>query len=376
MSKIVVLSYGYPNTATPTSCPFLKELVQKWIEMGLDVEVINPLTLKAYLRCKRGDHSQHEHYPLYFSFGILRGIPLLRKFAYKLSDYSFQRAAEKILLSIYADDIVLYAHFLNAGYIAGKIAYKKNCKAYCAFGESELWSIKGKEPNELDRVLNRINGYISVSKENTQILLDKKYTTEEKILYAPNGVDLSSFYAMDKKVCREKLGFLEDCKIGVFVGHFIDRKGPLRVNEATKEIPGLKMIYIGGGEQVPENSNIIFCGKVPHEKLRHYLSAADFFVLPTKAEGCCNAIIEAMACGLPIISSKGFFNDDILEDNYSIRVNPMDIEEIRCAIKKLVSDDTLRNSMHYEVLKAAKRFSIEDRAKRIAEFIDGFKTKD
>ena len=95
----------------------------------------------------------------------------------------------------------------------------------------------------------------------------------------------------------------------------------------------MKSIFIGSGEQTPEIDGILFCGKLPHDQIVHYLNAADVFVLPTLAEGCSNAIIEAMACGLPIISSDLPFNDDILDAENSIRVNSLDVESIAEAIR-------------------------------------------
>jgi glycosyltransferase involved in cell wall biosynthesis len=124
----------------------------------------------------------------------------------------------------------------------------------------------------------------------------------------------------------------------VYTGAFNHDKGVLRVQEAALQIPELKMIYIGGGKDEPEGNNILFKGRVAHDKVPLYLSAADFFVLPTLAEGCCNAIIEAMACGLPIISSIGAYNDDILSDEYSIRVDPNDVAAISSAMKMLTDD--------------------------------------
>ncbi len=64
----------------------------------------------------------------------------------------------------------------------------------------------------------------------------------------------------------------------------------------------------------------------------NYICASDVFVLPTTAEGCCNAIIEAMGCGLPIVSSDRAFNYDILNEENSILVDPESVDEIDNAI--------------------------------------------
>lgn len=366
--KIVVISFGYPNVATPTSCTFLKELVIQWRSMGKEVIVINPLTFTKYLKCTRVQKGD-EHFPLYFSYMLFKAFPFLKKLGYKLSDLSFLKAVERVLRKMDTEDIILYSHFLNAGYIAAKLAKKMSCHAYCAFGESDLWSISGKNEEDLRKNLNSLDGFISVSSENSEVLISKEYTNPEKILYAPNGVELTGFGNKDKNECRKKLGFSINDKIGIFVGHFIDRKGPLRVQEAVKDIQGLKMIYIGSGEQTPSGDNILYCGKVSHQEIDTYLCSADFFILPTKAEGCCNAIIEAIACGLPVISSIGRFNDDILHPDYSIRVNPEDIKGLKNASESLIEDEIRLKEMSVKAKEASKAFDLSVRAQKIIDFI-------
>ncbi len=129
------------------------------------------------------------------------------------------------------------------------------------------------------------------------------------------------------------------------------------------------MIYVGGGNVMPEGMNILFCGKLQHEKIPDYLNAADFFILPTKAEGCCNAIIEAMACGLPVISTTGAYNDDILSETYSIRMEPEDVQGMISAIKYLKNDKKRREEMSAAAERASLEFDIEKRACSIVDFM-------
>lgn len=108
------------------------------------------------------------------------------------------------------------------------------------------------------------------------------------------------FRAGDNKICRRKLGINDEDFVIIYVGAFIERKGNKRVDEAVADLSNVKTIYIGSGEFTPR-SNCVFCGTVEHDLVPTYLSAADIFVLPTTGEGCCNAIVEAICCGLPMI---------------------------------------------------------------------------
>ena len=92
-------------------------------------------------------------------------------------------------------------------------------------------------------------------------------------------------------------------------------------------------------------------------------------MLPTLAEGCCNAIVEAMSCGLPIISSNLSFNWDVLDDNNSIMVDPNDVNAIAKAIEQLRDDKELRSRMAASSLEKAKSLTIDQRARGIIDFL-------
>ena len=372
MSRIVTITHGYPSAVKPNDCPFVKELIDIWHGMGVSVIVIKPVMLLEYLKLLvRGKIKEgHVRYPLYFDYSFLRAFrrfPVIRRFHIKIADKSFQRAVEKTV-KIESQDI-LYSHFLDSGFCVAALSEKYDVPAYCAVGESSLWTLEFKDMNEARRRMKHINGFIAVSSKNKKMLLEESLATEDRIRVFPNGVNLEKIHQLDRSGCRRELGIYEDKVVGVFLGHFIERKGPLRVAKATEGINNLLMIYIGKGEQEPQGSNITFKGQVPHNEIPKYLSAADFFILPTQAEGCCNAIVEAMACGLPIISSDRDFNDDILNDKCAIKVNPDNIEEIRAAVKKLVTDEKLRKTMTQASLTMAYSLELGRRAENILNYM-------
>ena len=143
------------------------------------------------------------------------------------------------------------------------------------------------------------------------------------------------------------------------------------MSDALNKLNDVYSIFIGEGDEEPNCKNILYKGRVPHHKVSLFLNAADVFVLPTLKEGCCNSIIEAMACGLPVISSNLPFNWDVLNENNSIMIDPMNTEEIGNSIKRLKDDVNLRNIMSESALETAKALTIDKRASNILRFIEG-----
>lgn len=76
-----------------------------------------------------------------------------------------------------------------------------------------------------------------------------------------------------------------------------------------------------------------------------------------------------MACGLPIISSIGEFNDDLLDDSMSIRVDPLDVPAIRRAIIKLRDHPERRANMAEAAQKRSRAFDVNERAHRMLAFM-------
>ena len=146
-------------------------------------------------------------------------------------------------------------------------------------------------------------------------------TPECKILVVGNGVDISKFYPLPQVDAREHLQLTENVPILISVGGLVERKGFHRVIEVLpalrEEFPVLQYLVVGGPgpegdwqarlkQQVIElglQDTVRFLGSMPGEQLKLPLSAANVFVLATRNEGWANVFLEAMACGLPVVTT-------------------------------------------------------------------------
>lgn len=147
-----------------------------------------------------------------------------------------------------------------------------------------------------------------------------------------NGVDSSRFAPVPRAEARVALGIPEEAPVLISVGGLVERKGFHRVIGCLpgllKEYPGLHYLIVGGGgpegdwrdrleAQVRElnlTSVVTFLGSLPPDDLKRPLSAADVFVLATRNEGWANVFLEAMACGLPVVTTDVGGNREVVND--------------------------------------------------------------
>jgi teichuronic acid biosynthesis glycosyltransferase TuaC len=154
----------------------------------------------------------------------------------------------------------------------------------------------------------------------------------DKILVVRNGVDAAKFHRLDKRRARLKLGLTADGPVLVSVGALVERKGLHRVIECLpglcRRFPGLRYLIVGGAGPEGDLSAqlrsrvvelglqdcVVFLGALAPEELRVPLSAADIFVLATRNEGWANVFLEAMACGLPVVTTDVGGNAEVVSD--------------------------------------------------------------
>ena len=376
---ICIISNGYPTDANPVYS-FVDQLVCALADLGVKCSVIAPQSITKSLfrrvpqnptmwsKMTKNNNKIDVYQPKFISMSAIKVFGL--ELGKSLFEILFERAVKKAYKQIEKKPTIMYGHFWNCGLIAARIALKDSLPAYVACGECTINIFENHRLNKKKQLLSYIKGVISVSSENKSDSIRLGLANEEKIIVLPNGIDQSSFYKMNKSEARTDLGYSESDFIVAFVGIFSERKGSKRLSEALNILRVVKSIFIGSGiTHIPNCEGTLFCGQVAHKDIVKYLNCADVFVLPTLAEGCCNAIVEAMACGLPIISSDLPCNDDILNDENSIKINPQSVEEIAKAIRFLMDNPEERRRLSEGSLKTVTNLSIEERARKILEFI-------
>ena len=368
---IVVLSGNYPYK-DEANFVFVANLVRTWADLGHHVDVICPQALFSKFHLKNHISLRPKTWEDATPGGntITVHRALYQPTSNKKSSYQRElKAICKVLDRLCNQQTVLYAHFWKMGLIAATYGAEHGLPTFVASGESAIDIERFATDAFIKKASKNVTGAIAVSTKNAIESETLGLYRADDMLIAPNAVNETFVARDDKEQCRKELGLPQDALICLFVGAFNNRKGIKRLCDALKGVVGVSTVFLGTGSIQPEHTDILFSGRVSHEMIPAYMGAADFFVLPTLAEGCCNAVVEALACGLPVISSDLPFNHDILNAGNSIMVDPANVNEIREAIIRLRDDPNLRESLSHEALATGRELKIEVRAQRILDYM-------
>jgi teichuronic acid biosynthesis glycosyltransferase TuaC len=226
---------------------------------------------------------------------------------------------------------VIDAHFAYpAGYAAALLGKWLGLPVSITLRGTE--SVHLRKPRLAKRVVAAVEQatkVFSVSDALRRLLIDHGIAPG-RIEVIGNGVDVSRFRPLDRAEARDRLGLSQSTKVLVSVGGLVERKGFHRVIDVLPALlqayPDLCYLVIGAAGPAGDMSaqlrsqvarlvlhtHVRFMGVIEPDRLPALLCAADVFVLATRYEGWANVFLEAMACGLPVVTTRVGGNAEVV----------------------------------------------------------------
>lgn len=333
MIKTLLFSTLYPSSVRPIHGIFVETRLRELLKTNLvQTKVVAPVPWFPFKSKRFGEYAlfattpEFEHrnevdvfHPRYF---------LPPKVGMNIAPYTLANAALPVIKKMIADGFdfdLIDAHYyypdgVAAGIIAGKL------------GKPFVVTARGTDLNLIPqhafprKLILETAHKASASIGVCQALMDELRDLggdPAKLHTLRNGVDLVRFVPEPRQVARTRLGLPLNAKLLLSVGHLIERKGHFVAIEALAQLPpDVQLIIAGGGpdrallqrlaEQLGVQSRVQFAGVVPQVDLKWWYGASDALALCSSREGWANVLLEAMACGTPVIATNIWGTPDVV----------------------------------------------------------------
>jgi len=216
-----------------------------------------------------------------------------------------------------------------------------------------------------------------------QSQIEEQYQVDpKKISIVPNGVDCDLFDRLrnevDRTAIRSSFGLIEDQFVLLFVGNEFGRKGLHVLLRGIKSLNDKRvfLLVVGDGDrksyerlagELGISEQVGFTGSIPNPERLYF--AADAFVLPTLYEPFGLVVVEAMAAGIPVITSKGCGATEGMEHQKEVYHldDPTSLEEMTEAMRSLATSASLRQAIASKGREKAKQFAWDRVAAKVLD---------
>jgi len=364
----------FPNQLSPYSAPFMAKRA-KALSKEVNLKVVAPVSyfpflrtnIPAYAEVIEGLEILHPPYltmpsPLWF----LRWRPYLGMLK-KMTAVPFGEYDILHVEWIYPDAYAAVCFAKKYGTKTTAVVHGNEAIEY--FGPLKLRKTYKKVLAALDRI-------IVVSADLKKKLINEYAVPADKVTVILNGVDLEDFPMIPAQEARSRLGIPEDREIGVCVARLSAEKNLDVLIRAIAQLQNTapQIYIIGEGslkaklelliDDLQVGNKVKLMGPLPHKEIGMWFNAADFLCLPSQREGCPVVIHEALACGVPVISTTvGAIPDLIKDDRFGLLCEPDSVSAFTAIMKHAMSKTWDR-----EIISAyGRQFTWEKVAKQTVE---------
>jgi teichuronic acid biosynthesis glycosyltransferase TuaC len=322
--KILLFSSLFPSAQRPIHGIFVETRLRELVKTGqVQAKVVAPVPWFPSTHPRFGEYAQFAATPpLEHRNGLEVHHPrylLLPRIGMNMAPYAMARGALSTIRQLQRDgfdfDLIDAHYYYPDGVAAGLLARW--------LGKPFVVTARGTDLNLIPqyarprRLILETATNASASIGVCQALMDSLRdlgADPSKLNTLRNGVDLERFTPEPRDVARARLGLPLQGAYLLSVGHLIERKGHHIAIEALPLLPDVQLLVAGGGPEqgalkklaldLGVADRVRWVGVVPQTELKWWYSAADALTLCSSREGWANVLLEAMACGTPVIASN------------------------------------------------------------------------
>ncbi|MBI2596958.1 glycosyltransferase family 4 protein [Candidatus Daviesbacteria bacterium] len=233
---------------------------------------------------------------------------------------------------------------------------------------------------------------ITISNFSKKDICEQYKVDKSRVTVAYPGYDRDKFKVQGSKFkvdeTKNKYNLGDNYNYIIYIGTIQPRKNLIRLIEAVSRIDNLALVIVGktsgegrGGWMYEETlsapqeyavaDRVKFLGFVPTEDLLYLLSGAKAYILPSLWEGFGIPVLEAMACGVPVIVSNVSSLPEVV-GKAGLLIDPYSVSQIEQAIRTVVTDKKLQSKYSKAALEQVKKFSWEKTAKAVLKVFENF----
>lgn len=297
----------------------------------------------------------------------------------RMKGYTYCRAALKAFKRLHRehDFDLVHAYFTYPHGLAAYEIHKKFGVPYIITGRGDdvlLYPKRNKYLHEsVSKSLRNCAGYIGVSQHIVDAAVDLG-ARKNRCLFRPNGIP-TEIFSWSKEI--EKIRNRQQV---LFVGALLPVKNVIKLVEAftvvLKEMPHVQLLMAGEGSlefELQQNilgqrlgNSIKLIGKKTHNELASLMQSSHVLTLPSVSEGWPNVVMEAMACGTPVVASdRCGMPEQIINDSYGYLCKPNSVEDIA---EKLIFALKRNDWHHKKIHERGIMYNRNATASVIAEF--------